>query len=189
MQGTGWAGCSSEKGVSLPLSFKSQVEDWVKPALSTVTLSPEWSLGHTKQVSSGKEAPENHELTHARRMLESPGSTHVTCGEDPYVRAPQASPPKSSQRQVRVGPQAPATDGIQGSSPSLRQFTLALCHSLKTHVNFVSYSIQFLVKLTFSKTVTFSIIYTQITYLNNGLALGMFSHVDSSASHNRHRRG
>lgn len=74
----------------------------------------------------------------------------LTYGEDSYVRAPQASP-KSSQKQVRVAPQALAMVVIQDSSPKSRQFTLTVGRIFKTHVNFVSYSIKytvlFLVKL------------------------------------------
>lgn len=118
MQGTGWAGCSSEKGVSLPLSFKSQVEDWVKPALSTVTLSLDWSLGHTKQVSSGKEAPENHELTHARRMPESPGSTHCYLWGGPLC---PSSSSFSSQVLPEAGAGGPSGAGYGWNSRQLSQ--------------------------------------------------------------------
>lgn len=79
-------------------------------------------------------------------------------GEDPYISAPQASPPESSQRQVRVGPRALAMDGLQGSSPKSKTIHSRCMSYLKNSCEFCI-QLHKINCLIFSETVTFYIIY------------------------------
>lgn len=84
-------------------------------------------------------------------------------GGSPYVGAPEASL-KSSQRQVRPGPQALAMKGLQGTSPKSKTIPSRCISYLKNSCGFYI-QLPKINCLVFSKTVTFYMIYNSVAWL------------------------